>query len=217
MRTFTAIEVAELLPPDALDKVNAWIARGDGIAVYTNEAFDRSDFGHIKFMSFGSEQAQFVVPPDQLPDFPGETNWAFRLNGTYRGTKQLEPAATHSFADPIEVLPQVLRCFDNRDLAYIDSRLIAYMLEVGYQPNGRANCRISIRAEYTPPVAGEWAFITLSAPTHDDGTVDRLGPWDWRIENTGGDATALTGSDPNFGGAIVSICNLSAKKPGEGS
>lgn len=222
MRTYTAIEVAELLPEGAIDKVNAWIARGDGIAVYTNEAFDRSDFGSIKFMSFGSDAAQFVVPPDQLPDFPGEINWAFRLTGTYRGERQLVPAAAHDFADPYLVLPFILGGFDNRDLAYLDSRLIAYTLEVGYQPDGAANFNMYIRAEYTPRIDGECAEIRLTAPTHD-GRVDRLGPWSWYIRNMKlaqsnlVDGQALTGSDPNLGGAIVSICNLSAKKPGEGS
>lgn len=219
MKTYTAIEVAELLPPDALDKVNAWIARGDGIAVYANEAFDRSDFGSIKFVSFGSAAAQLVVPSEQLPSFEGEINWMYQLKGVYRGSALLEPAATHDFADPCDVLPLVLRCFDNRDLAYLDSRLIAYKLDVGHQPDGARNCQIEISARYNPNVENEWVLVILSAPTHADGKVDRLGPWEWIIADRGGfiGGYRYEGSDPNLGSAIVSACNASAKKFGEGS
>lgn len=75
---------------DVLRKVNRWLARGDGAAVYQNAVFDSIDFGELRVLSFGSSQSQlpqsqFPQPPVTLPDFPDQINWRFQLAGTYRG------------------------------------------------------------------------------------------------------------------------------------
>lgn len=84
----TAIELTEALGEiGALEQANGWLARGDGIAVYEGHAFDRSDFGERRYVSFGSTAAQLEVeqPPQTLPDIGNQINWAFQLIGTYRG------------------------------------------------------------------------------------------------------------------------------------
>lgn len=84
-----ARELSEL---GALDKANAWLRRGDGIAIYEAMAFDRSDFGARKYVSYGSPDAQLEVdePPVQLPDIGPQINWPYRLVGTYRGAELVE-------------------------------------------------------------------------------------------------------------------------------
>lgn len=67
--------------------INGWLARGDGVAVYRNNDLGHPDIGHMKFLSFGSPEAQLEVgdPPEQLPDMGHEINWRYRLHGVYRG------------------------------------------------------------------------------------------------------------------------------------
>lgn len=79
--------VEELRVLGALEQVNGWLARGDGIAVYEAQAFDRSDFGTRQYVSFGSSAAQLETddPPAQLPDIGGQINWPYRLVASYRG------------------------------------------------------------------------------------------------------------------------------------
>lgn len=64
----------------AVDKVEAtlrsWIARGDGIAVYQNEAFDSAACGQRKFNPWYKDEA---APPTRLPDTRTAINWAYCL------------------------------------------------------------------------------------------------------------------------------------------
>ena len=66
--------------------VRRWLDRGDGCAVYVNAAFDHSQFGHRKFVSFGSSAAQLEtdVPPQRLPDIGNTINWPYVLESTVR-------------------------------------------------------------------------------------------------------------------------------------
>lgn len=70
-----------------LRQMNDWLARGDGIAVYTNEDLGHPDLGDKRFVSYGSQAAQLETdtPPEQLPDTTMSINWRYRLTGTYRG------------------------------------------------------------------------------------------------------------------------------------
>jgi hypothetical protein len=88
MANFVDKLAAELEARGALDQVNGWLARGDGVAVYEARAMDRSDFGNLKFVSFGSTAAQLETndPPQRLPDIGNEINWQFQLVGTHRGS-----------------------------------------------------------------------------------------------------------------------------------
>jgi hypothetical protein len=71
----------------ALDQVNVWLRRGDGVAVYEAKALDRSDFGARQYISFGSAEAQLEMnePPQRLPDIGNQINWPYQLVGSYRG------------------------------------------------------------------------------------------------------------------------------------
>lgn len=76
------------------ERVNAWLARGDGIAVYQNADFDSSTFGDLQLLSFGSADAQLETdtPPEQRPDGVSYgLGWRYRLRGTYRGEPIEEP------------------------------------------------------------------------------------------------------------------------------
>ncbi|MFJ1700449.1 hypothetical protein ACIOHC_36260 [Streptomyces sp. NPDC088252] len=69
-------------------KMNMWLQRGDGIAIYENQDLCHSELGDKKFTSFGSTDAQLVAstPPEILPDGVGGTiNWRYTLIGTYKG------------------------------------------------------------------------------------------------------------------------------------
>jgi hypothetical protein len=86
MKIFTKDAILEALDPENIATVNRWLARGDGIAVYQNVALDSANLGHRQFLSFGSPAAQFEgEPPEKLPDFPTAINWAYTLEGTFRG------------------------------------------------------------------------------------------------------------------------------------
>jgi len=71
----------------ALDQINGWLVRGDGVAVYEAMAMDRSDFGARKYISFGSKEAQLETndPPQRLPDIGNQINWQYQLVGSHRG------------------------------------------------------------------------------------------------------------------------------------
>jgi hypothetical protein len=68
-------------------KMNEWLNRGDGIAVYQNQDLGHPEIGDKQFVSFGSDAAQLEVsePPVQLPDIGGRINWRYVLIGTYKG------------------------------------------------------------------------------------------------------------------------------------
>lgn len=102
MKEFTAKEVVTTLiewgelddSPDATrwlwettSKMNEWLKRGDGIAVYENQDLGHPELGDKKFLSYGSEAAQLETdtPPEQLPDTKQSINWRYRLIGIYKG------------------------------------------------------------------------------------------------------------------------------------
>lgn len=74
---------------EAVDRLNMWLVRGDGIAIYTNQDMGHPDLGDKRFVSYGSAVAQLETdtPPAILPDgIGGGVNWRYALTGTYRGT-----------------------------------------------------------------------------------------------------------------------------------
>lgn len=91
MKELTQDELLESLQP-AIDRnenvrhrVNQWLARGDGVAVYENVELGHPDAGHRQYLSFGSPAAQIMDPPERMPDIGGAINWRYNLVGTYRG------------------------------------------------------------------------------------------------------------------------------------
>lgn len=72
---------------DTIRKVNVWLTRGDGIAVYTNMVMGHPDLGDMKFMSYGSSEATLNMSelPKTLPDWPGQINWRYQLTHVYVG------------------------------------------------------------------------------------------------------------------------------------
>lgn len=68
-------------------QINAWLERGDGVAVYRNEDFNSPDRGSHQIASYGSPAAMLETdePPTTLPDMGGAINWRYQLFGTYRG------------------------------------------------------------------------------------------------------------------------------------
>jgi hypothetical protein len=219
-RTLTAIEAAEIVGDDAITAVNAWLARGDGIAFYRNHDLGHPDAGAYRICSFGSDQAQFVVPPEQLPDFPGEVNWRYRLDAVYRGT-ELEPPAVHDWATPLKVLELITDSFRSPIIGRPD-RLIGYSLETrkyleasvvtftidatrtaGSEPE-HADGHYEVNGRLLTPLVGG-ARITVTCVTNERGEVDRLGSFRWLIEQP----EPRHGTDANLGAAIVSVHNLS--------
>lgn len=88
-KEFTLKEIRVILDHGHWGTVNKWLARGDGIAVYRNQAMDSSNLGHRQFVSYGSRQAQLDMedPPQRLPDIGGQINWPYQLEGIYWGPK----------------------------------------------------------------------------------------------------------------------------------
>ena len=80
-----ALEVA--LAMQAVDRVNVWLARGDGMAVYQNQDMSHPRLGEKQLASYGSPQAQLETddPPARLPDIGGAINWRYCLVAAYRG------------------------------------------------------------------------------------------------------------------------------------
>ncbi|MFE6739850.1 hypothetical protein [Streptomyces tubercidicus] len=102
MKEFTAKEIVTTLSewgelddsPDATrwlwettTKMNTWLQRGDGIAVYENQDLGHREQGDKRFVSFGSAAAHLETdaPPKQLPDTRNSINWRYVLIGTYKG------------------------------------------------------------------------------------------------------------------------------------
>lgn len=101
MKIFTAEELSAYLArqfegdtPGTVNQVNAWLARGDGIAVYENCDLGARDLGAVKLVSYGSSSAMLETgePPANMPDTPGQVNWRYQLHGTYRGAQLAMPA-----------------------------------------------------------------------------------------------------------------------------
>ncbi|HXU02717.1 MAG TPA: hypothetical protein VN903_17250 [Polyangia bacterium] len=86
-KSYTRDEVRALVPTQHHATVNRWLARGDGIAIYSNHDLGSRDIGHQQFVSFGSAAAQLETdpPPSRLPDIGAAINWRYYLEGTYRG------------------------------------------------------------------------------------------------------------------------------------
>ena len=84
----TEQELFEILDPEHHDIVRKWFDRGDGCAVYRNQALDSARAGHRQFASFGSDKAQLegVDPPRRMPDIGPSINWAYQLEATIRRT-----------------------------------------------------------------------------------------------------------------------------------
>ena len=80
-------EDVNTFPKKALDTIDGWIERGDGCAIYKNMEIGHPDAGHIKFMSYGSANAQLETaePPQTAPDIGDEINWRYQLFDTYTG------------------------------------------------------------------------------------------------------------------------------------
>jgi hypothetical protein len=71
---------------EIVGKLNAWLARGDGVAVYENHDLGHPELGRIVCLSFGSTGAVFEgEPPSRMPDLPQLIGWRYQLVGTYRG------------------------------------------------------------------------------------------------------------------------------------
>ena len=82
----SALEVALLM--QAVDRVNVWLARGDGVAVYQNQDMGHPALGETRLVSYGSPTAQLETddPPVRLPDIGYAINWRYQLVGVYRGS-----------------------------------------------------------------------------------------------------------------------------------
>jgi hypothetical protein len=81
---------------EAVKNMNTWLARGDGVAMYENQALGHPGQGDRQFISYGSPAAQLETPdpPRQLPDIGGRINWPYQLVGTYRGEPLDVPTTT---------------------------------------------------------------------------------------------------------------------------
>lgn len=91
MKTYTREELDSLLSQedlllDATEKIERWLARGDGVAVYRNHDLGHPNLGHVQIVSYGSPDAQLEVdePPTTLPDIGNAINWRYQLEGVYR-------------------------------------------------------------------------------------------------------------------------------------
>lgn len=83
---FLALVKNELAASD-VEIINAWLERGDGVAIYENQALDSVGLGDKQLVSFGSPAAQLEVdePPPHMPDIGKKINWRYSLIGTYKG------------------------------------------------------------------------------------------------------------------------------------
>lgn len=102
-----ALELAGAGLLNHLERINCWLERGDGIAVYENVELGHPHLGHRQYVSYGGPAAQLEVdelvgpltwdyktPPERLPDIGTAINWRYRLVGYYRGNDRLETPAS---------------------------------------------------------------------------------------------------------------------------
>lgn len=211
LRDYTATEMSEMVGAESIEKVNVWLARGDGIAVYENQDLNAPDSGERKFFSFGSGEAVFLgVLPDRLPDFPGEINWRFILVGTYRG-HQLEPPREHDYKSPAYCLDLIVDAFRSKVIGHPD-RLRSYGMQVNSTfgtETSHVTFNLTVRTEDANDNGR--AAISIRTWTTEKGEVDRLAPFSWII-NGGPGPQPFTGGDPNLGATIVSVYNNSRHK-----
>lgn len=88
----TAQELRDALAPaidrniNVLYRVNQWLERGDGVAIYVNTDFGHPDQGHHQYVSFGGPEALIQGrPPTMMPDIGSAINWRYVLLDTYEG------------------------------------------------------------------------------------------------------------------------------------
>lgn len=212
MKTYTADEVSEILGDAGREKANAWLARGDGIAVYRNEDLGSGDVGSIKFMSFGSAEAQFVVPPEQLPDFPSEINWRFRLHGVYRSTTLLTAPAVHDWVSLGTILDMFVRNFTIDSLPERKKWPEGRITEVGLTLYAISFMHVNAKV-LTWDQRSVNVTLTALAP---DRVVDRLGEFMWSVTVPGvfgvRAAETTNGTEANLGSAFVKLYNVSLDK-----
>ena len=85
MKTFSP-EAMRKICWEQLSSINKWLVRGDHVAVYIHSDLSSPHYGHRKFASYGSSEALFPgEPPTGLPDMEGSINWAYGLEGVYKG------------------------------------------------------------------------------------------------------------------------------------
>lgn len=214
MKTYTADEVSEILGDAGREKANVWLARGDGIAVYRNEDLGSGDLGNFKFLSFGSATAQFVVPPEQLPDFPNEINWRFRLHGVYRSTTLLTEPVTHDWVSIGTILDMFVRNFTIDSLPEREKWPTGRITEVGLTSYAEGFAHINARV-LTWDQRLVNVTLTAAAPTR---VVDRLAEFMWSVTVPGifgmiADKTT-NGTEDNLGSAFVKLYNVSLNKEG---
>lgn len=211
MRTFTADEMSRKIDPQNHDHVNEWLRRGDGIAVYENNDLGSPQLGHARFASFGSDAAQFPgAPPELLPDFPGEINWRYTLEGVYRGTKLLTKPDERSLLSPTDALLRIIGPVGGGFRPKPDMRTDAYILLVK-NPDLHDRRSVVITLDVTTHDGRKAAIHFSTYFAEDTGAevmVDALGVWDWiayykdeRPEEN------RSGTDPNLGGAMVGAYN----------
>jgi hypothetical protein len=82
----TREQLFDILDPQHHATVQRWLDRGDGVAVYRNEAHELPRHGDRQFVSFGSPEAQIEMaePPTRMPDIGAVINWAYQLEATVR-------------------------------------------------------------------------------------------------------------------------------------
>ena len=87
-KTMTEEELFKLLDEEHHGLVRGWMDRGDGVAVYRNQAMDSANLGHRQFVSYGSAKAQLEMeePPQRLPDLGSKINWAYQLEAAIQRT-----------------------------------------------------------------------------------------------------------------------------------
>ena len=95
MKLITQKELEEMMvegdvTPMGIDVAKGWISRGDGVAVYENQALDSAQAGHRKYASFGSPVAMLEgdEPPQRLPDTEDQIHWKYQLIAAVPTKKQ---------------------------------------------------------------------------------------------------------------------------------
>lgn len=132
------------LDVELMPKVNVWLRRGDGIAVYENQALDSAQYGHRQYVSFGSPAAQLEVLnaselPVRLPDIGSAINWKYQLVGWYRGPELGSENATFVSQPPAAGIPQFRHdceaCYFAGRLLGLDPHTLGHSFDVYWCPN----------------------------------------------------------------------------------
>lgn len=199
---------------DNIDTINVWLERGDGVAVYENQAFDSSTFGHQQFVSFGSPTAMLEVdePPVQLPDIGNAINWRYQLRGTYRGAV-LEHLPEMDWITPHVMCERIVSSFTNPNGAHVD-RVSSWGLEVRRVVNGSGEPTQAQRVEVSIQLLAPAIAVAVQTWLYPEG-INALGSFDWFItdHNDASDIPAPhRGSDLNLGSTVVTVHNACLPK-----